>query len=166
MGKSLLILGAGRHGQVVYELASLDKTYETIYFLDDYCSDKFIIGKLCDLEHYCSSFDCIFPAFGDNVARLKILNKLLCTGVFVPILKHPNTYISRTSKLGSGCIVEAQAVINIGAELDIGCIIGPGTIIEHYSKLGKCVHADCGAIIKTENRIEDCTYIAPGKIIL
>ena len=63
--KSLLIIGAGGHGQVVKEIAQ-DLGYERIDFIDDHNSRA--IGKIKDLENF-KEYQNAFVGIGNNKLR-------------------------------------------------------------------------------------------------
>ena len=79
--KSLIILGAGGHGKVVYETALISRNFKNISFLDDKFVNKnssFIaqgvplIGKLNYIKTISckKSFECAIVAFGDSILRI------------------------------------------------------------------------------------------------
>lgn len=82
--KSLLIVGAGGHGQVVKETVDALGKFERIEFLDDV--NPMAIGKLEEMEKFREHFDCIFPAVGNNELRRKIMENAKKLNYEVPVL--------------------------------------------------------------------------------
>lgn len=124
--KRLVILGAGGHGQTVADVARQSGCYDEILFLDDRAKEA--AGKCSEFLKYMEPDTEMYPAFGNNESRLKW---------------------ERTS----GVHVRMACIINCGAIVDHGCVLGEG------------VHVGPGAIVKAENDIPRCTKIESGEVI-
>ena len=77
MNKKIAIIGAGGHGKVIGEIASLNY-YETIHFFDDRVMQiKLFPFKIKDtvnnLKNYLKNYNSFFVAIGDNKLRSEIM---------------------------------------------------------------------------------------------
>ena len=68
---NLLILGAGTHGQDVYEMCMQLHVFKEICFADDNKTGDRIIGKCRDAVRFRKDFPCAVIAIGDNAIRKK-----------------------------------------------------------------------------------------------
>ena len=129
--KSLLIIGAGGHGQVVKEIAQ-DLGYERIDFIDDYNSQA--IGKIKDLENF-KEYENAFIGIGNNQLRNKLIDLLERFGYQVPVLIHPTAYISRRASIEAGTAVEPQAIVNANTKIRKGSIVSVGGKVKDFEKI-------------------------------
>ena len=155
---NLVILGSGGYGHTVADVAEQLGRYQNIIFLDD------------ATEHPCSEYvnypeDEIYPAFGNNQARLAWVKRLEEEGFRVPTLVHPAAYISPKAKLGSGTVILPKAAVNTDVTIEKGCIINLGALIDHGCVIEEGCHICLGAIVKGENRIQSMTKIEAGEVI-
>lgn len=158
--KSLLIIGAGGHGQVIKEIAQ-ELGYEKIDFIDDYNSQA--IGKIKDLENF-KEYRNAFVGIGNNKLRNKLIDLLEHFGYQVPVLIHPTAYISRSASIEAGTVVEPQAIVNANTKIKKGSIVSVGAIIDHDVTLGKCVHINAGAIVEAGGKVKDFEKIEAGNV--
>lgn len=163
----LLILGAGGHGKVVAEIASLMGLWEEISFLDDrkslYDVIGFkVIGRFDDYMRFREEFTDAFVAIGNNQLRIKWLNALEQAGFKIPILKHPLSIISPTSHIEPGVVVMPGAVINASTKIGRGCIINTSSSIDHDSILEEGVHISPGAHLGGAVLVGTCSWICIG----
>lgn len=155
---NLIILGAGGYGHTVADVAEQLNKYQNIIFLDD------------ATEHPCSEYanyaeDEVYPAFGNNRARLDWVNRLEQEGFCVPTLVHPTAYVSPKAKLCSGTVVLPKAAVNTDVVVEKACIINLGALIDHGCVIEEGCHICLGAIVKGENRIQSMTKIEAGEVI-
>lgn len=121
------------------------------------------MGKCCDYAKFKN--DEIYPAFGNNTARLKWMNRLISEGYKVPTIIHSTAYISPRASVDIGTVVLPKSIINTDTRVGKGCIINCGAIIDHGCIIEDGCHICLGAIIKGENRISSCTKIEAGEVI-
>ena len=166
MMKKLLILGAGGYGKTVADVASQLGCYDEIAFLDD-CKlgEPNVLGNCEQYLQFAQENTEIYPAFGNNVARMAWLEKFVAHGLSVPTLVHPSAYVSPTATLGTGVTVLPKAVVNTGVTVKNGCIINIGALIDHDSVIEEGCHLAPGAIVKAENRIPAGSKIDSGTVI-
>lgn len=167
---NLLIIGAGGHGKVVAETAECEGKWGQIAFLDDRSDLKTvlsykIIGNLADYENYRGLFQYAFVAIGNNSVRLNWLDRLLNYGYKIPVIIHPNTYVSNSSIIDAGTIVLPGAVVNTSTKISRGCIININTCIDHDCEISEGVHIVSGAVVRSMSRIARLSYIGAGSCV-
>ena len=163
--KTLLILGAGGHGQVVKEIAiACGYEPQAIAFLDDNAPN--VAGKINDAPYLAPNYDGVIIAIGDNGLRQDITEKLKhFEGINIITLIHPTAYVSPSAVIGKGTVVEPKAVINANSKIGEGCIISVGTIVDHDSSVGYFSHINAGAICMAGSKVEALTKINAGEIV-
>ena len=118
--KSILIIGAGGHGQVVAECAEACG-YEKIDFLDDNYADA--VGGIDELEDIAINYDGVIVSIGNNEIRRELISRVQIIKAPLTTLIHPGAYVSPTATVGSGSIVLPGVVIHTNAIIGKGCII-------------------------------------------
>lgn len=107
----------------------------------------------------------VYPAFGNNEARINWLHRLAEAGCDVPTIIHPTAYVSPTAQVMPGAVILPHAIVNTGCEIKAGCIVNCGAIVDHGCVLEEGVHVCLGAIVKAENRIPYCMKIEAGEVV-
>lgn len=159
---NLLVLGAGGHGHVIKEIAESLGTFEKISFLDD--NSPIAIGKLCEYEKYKNEYEQAFVAIGNNLLRNQWLIRLSTVGYKIPVLIHPNSYVSPSSMIKSGSVVMTGAIIQSNVKIGLGCIVSAGAIVDHDSIIENYCHVNAGAIIPSMTTLEEGTKVDYGII--
>lgn len=163
--KRLIILGAGGYGRTVADVADQTGVYSDIFFLDDLAQNAAVLGKCMDFQAFADGNTDFYPAFGNNESRRNWIIRLQAAGCSVPVIVHPNAYVSPTAQLQSGTVILPKAVVNTGCEIKCGCIVNCGAVVDHDCVLEPGVHICLGAIVKAENRIPQSMKIEAGEII-
>ncbi len=161
----LIILGAGGHGKVVADLAEQTGKYEEIFFLDDNSQEAEVLGKCSQYLEFQSADTEMYPAFGNNTARVQWENKLLEAGISLAKIIHPLAYVSPLAEVALGCIIMPYAVVNSGTKIKKACIINIGAIVDHDCILEDGCHLAPGAIVKGENHVPKCTKVDSGEVV-
>lgn len=161
----LIILGAGGYGRTVADIARQSGRYASVGFLDDNSKSKDVIGKCADYVSHISPDTEIYPAFGNNEARLRWIEELESAGAAVPTLVHATAYISPAAIVERGTVVLPKAMINTDTKVKQGCIINCGAIIDHGCVIEEGAHICLGAIVKAENQIPRCMKVDAGAVI-
>lgn len=156
---NLLILGAGDHGQNVYETAHSIHIFEKIDYLDDFKTGDNIVGKCTDFKNFVDEYPVAIPAFGDNQLRKKWFELLQEAGFILPILVHPTALVSPTAELEQGTIVEARATVNSGAVIGKACIISTSTTVDVSVMMGDFTYTEPGITIQKRAVIEPMSNI-------
>lgn len=154
----LAVIGAGGHGKVVAELAAALGTYGEIVFLDDRAQGSIngfpVIGTTLLLENSLSpeQFD-IAVAVGNNRIRRQIAEKAAALGFALPVLIHPDAYVSPSATVDHDCLLDAFVHISPGAHLSgnthIGeeSWIGTGACSRQQIRIGSRATIGAGAVI-------------------
>ena len=161
--KSLLIIGAGGHGQVVKEIAEACG-YETINFLDDNSPNA--VGKVNETPYKAPNYDGVIVGIGNNAIRCRISEQLeKVEGINNVTLIHPTAYVSSSAIIGKGTVVEPHAIINANSKIGEGCIISVGSIVDHDSSIGYYSHINAGSICMAGSNVKAITKVNAGEII-
>lgn len=174
---ALLILGAGGHARVVAETALASGDFFSIAFLDDRCCNVDppplvlgwpVLGPLSQalepaIRH---SFSQAVVAVGHAAIRLPWLQQLTAAGYGLPVLIHPNAWVSPSACIAMGSVVFAQAVIQSQAAIGSGAILNTGCSIDHDVRLGDGVHICPGAHLAGEVEVGARSSIGTGASVI
>jgi len=103
---------------------------------------------------------------GDNLVRKRFADHARSIGLRLPVLIHPNAYVSPTAHLGEGTVVLAGAVVGAHAKIGELCIINTGAVVDHDCELGDCVHVAPGSTVTGGITIGNNVLIGAGATIL
>ena len=163
---NLLIIGAGGHGRVVYDIARMNGSYDRIAFLDDNMindSTYEVIGRPSDILNYKDEFNYAFVAVGNAKIRSKILDEIKNDFNIVTII-HPSASIAQSSCIDYGVYVGANAVINSNCRVEEGCIVGIGALIDHDCIISKYSYVNAGAIVRVNSHLNEYSLVSVGEI--
>lgn len=142
MSKSIIIIGAGTYGEVMFELAE-SCGYQVVGFLDEddnklgeevmgvKVEGKFSDWKVEDIRN--KNF---VVAIGNNKIRHDIMVSILANGGNTPTLIHPTAQISKSAQIGKGVYIQMGAVIWTKVHIGDFTIISPNTVIAHHTSIG------------------------------
>ena len=139
----LLIVGAGRFGQFVRELAQ--PKYSQIDFLDD--NSPLSIGKIDECAKFKDKYDYAIVAMGDNEIRLQLLDKLENAGFKIATIISDRAYVSPYASIAEGCVIEPMAVIKSNAIIERGVLISAGSTINYNARVCKGCSLDCSSVV-------------------
>lgn len=181
--EKLLLVGAGGFGRVVSELAV--QKYDCA-FVDDgvetgteICGVK-VVGCVSDLPKLFDTYKLLVVTIGNNAVRERIYNTAEKIGYAFPNLIHPSAYVSPYAKMGRGCVLLHNAVVQNGSAVGSGVLLNPGVEIHHdcsvddfaliytnsvvrtYAKVGKRVRIGSNVTISNEVTVPDDADIKNG----
>lgn len=165
--RKLAVIGAGGHGKVVAELAAALGTYGEIVFLDDRAQGSVngfpVIGTTLLLENSLSpeQYD-VAVAVGNNRIRRQIAEKAAALGFALPVLVHPDAYVSPSATVGQGSVVMAKAVVQADSVLKDGVIVNTAATVDHDCLLDAFVHISPGAHLSGNTHIGEESWIGTG----
>ena len=157
----LLIIGAGRFGQFVKEIAQ--SKYSKIDFLDD--NSPLAIGKIDDCAKFKDEYDYAIVAIGDNELRLKFLDMLDSVGFKIATLISDKAYISPSANIARGCIIEPMAVVKSLATLERGVIVNAGATVNFNAHVCKGASLDCNSVVGYDVVVPEKMSLQYGQLI-
>ena len=143
-GLNLLILGAGSHGQEVYEIASQLHVFCRIDFLDDDENKDYVIGPWDCIDELRDEYAAAIVAVGNEELRKYWSARLVQAGYVMPTLVHPSAIVSPKATLGAGTVIGARAAISPGARIGAGCIIAAGVALSRDENIEDWAHIEIG----------------------
>lgn len=169
----VVIIGAGGHARVVYEVLRYDKNVEVVAFVDNVTrgADEEIMGVPMVGDHS------VIPALirdgvkgaivgiGDNTIRAGYFVQLKAMGVELIKAIHPTAHIAYNARIEEGCMVVAGATVATSARVGKNVIINTGAIVEHEDVLGDHVHIAPGVVLAGRVRVGEETFIGAGSIV-
>lgn len=184
---SLIIVGAGGHGRCCLDIAR--ETYDDIVFLDDgligkTINDCKVIGGMKNMQALREKYANIFIAIGNNKLRKKLITQaqeigfnvvnLISTSAIVSkyskvgcgCVVFPNVVIEPNSILGNGCIVCANTVVNHDAVVEDGCLIYSNSVIRPNTSIGALTRIGSNCTIKFGIKIDEMSDIEDGKVVI
>lgn len=169
--KTLIIFGAGGHGRVVADVATVLGHWTSVVFYDDFHPKGFrsgfwtVEGSSRDLETLSRGDHDIAVGIGDNVKRLELVQKILDLGFCLPPIVHPSASVSPRAELGPGSVVFPQSAINVGSSIGKGCIVNTGAIVDHDSKVGDGVHLSPGSALAGNVTVGKLSWVGIGACV-
>lgn len=158
----LLIVGAGGFGKVVLEHAI--REYECA-FVDDgveigtkICGCP-VIGKLADIKMFRSEYGYLIVAIGNNKVREKVYKEASILCYRFPNIICSSAYISPYAKIGKGCVILNNVVLQNGSVIGDGVILNPGVEIHHESTVGNNVLIYSNSVIRSLAVVGDRAWI-------
>lgn len=172
----IIILGAGDHGRVVYDILESEKRHFQVEGYIDLLDNKEIWGHLHagkpvfggpdKLEGiFASGIQYAAVAIGDNSIRRKYFEEAEKFGFNIASAVHPQAAVSKNAYVGRGACICAGAAINIGAYLGRGVIVNTGATIDHDCRLGDFAQIAPGVHMAGNITVGDDTFIGTGAII-
>lgn len=163
----IFIIGAGGHGSVVAETASL-LGYTISGFIDD--NPEFIGAKVLDWNVLgdCSLIPdgaTVALGIGQNSVRSRLINFAKAHAWELPVIAHPSAVISPSAVLGQGTVVMAQVAVIAKANIGMGCILNTGCSVDHDCILGDFVHIAPGARLAGYVTVGEETLVGVGSSV-
>lgn len=167
LNKKLVMIGAGGHAKVCYDIAQKMNKWNKIIVLDDNLENEYfkISGLINQTKNYLNDAD-VFVAIGDNKTRESITKKMTDLNVELATLIHPQAAIASNVKINKGTVIMAGAVINSNTKIGKGCIINTSSSIDHDNNIDDFVHISPGAHLAGLVTIGEKTWIGAGAIII
>ena len=161
----LVIIGAGGHGKVCSEIASLNG-FRHIIFLDDSAEKSAVTaGKTDEFTKYIEDH-CFFVALGSNQLRQTFAESIINAGGELVSLIHPGSTISPSAVIRPGAVVMAGVVINADAEIGKCAIVNTASSLDHDNVLSDYTHIGVGAHLAGTVHIGERTFIGAGVTII
>lgn len=174
-----VIFGVGHLSEMLYS-----------YIADEECGEIacFTVGRnympqsdcsslprpICALEDLPKLFDCapeeIFVTVGVgynamNDIRKAVFHQIKNLGYQIEGFVHRSAVVASSSKMGKGCILMENAILQPYAEIGDGNILWSGAIVSHHARLGDYNFLAPSASIAGEARIGDRCFIGNNSTI-
>lgn len=168
--KKLAIYGAGGHGRVVADTASMLGWQEIVFYDESWPQHQknsiwLVLGNYENLLASLAQYDGVIVAFGNCVIRLEKTRELARLGASIISLVHPKAFVSPNSTLGQGSVVFAGAVINIEAKVGEASIINTGATVDHDCVIASGVHICPGANLSGGVEVGESSWIGVGSCV-
>lgn len=161
----LVILGAGRFGFQMEDIATQSGKFSEICFLDDNSKNARVCGVCADFPAFSDGDTVFYAAFGDNDLREKWNLALIAAGAPRATLIHPTAYVSPTATVSAGAAILPMACVGSYTVVGDGCIVNSGVSIDHDCTLGAYTHILIGAVLRADNHLPPKTRIEAGEVL-
>lgn len=186
-----LIFGASRQGSVVLEILRAQGIFAIKGFLDD---DVSLHGTVMNGLPVLGAMDwakanpdrslAAIVAIGNNEARITVGNQLRRQGIELINAIHPSAIVMDGTRMGTGDLIcagavivtgtclEDDVVINTGATVDHDCVlhtgayISPGVHTAGRVTIGRGAFLGVGAVLGPEVTIGDWCVVGAGSVVL
>ncbi len=172
----MLIVGAGGFAKQLLPVIEHLGLSDQVTFYDDYSNDTsslisrnfHVIRNEEQLRNYFSKGDFRFVnALGGPSKRYEIHQKIVALGGIPTNLIDPNTRISQYEvKIGIGCCILQDVIIEPCAQLGDGCLINLKSMITHDTIIGNFTEISPGVTLLGASKIGNFVFIGAGAIVL
>ena len=170
----LYIIGAGGHGKVVAEVATLMGIFEKIFFLDDkkevgtYVLNCEVINNVefNFIKTIVNKKNNFFVAIGDCLKRKELQEKLTEHNANISTLVHPNASVSKFSKIDPGSIVCSGAILGPDSKIGKGTIINHCSTVDHDCNIGQFTHICPHSSLSGGVKIGDLSILGTGTRVI
>ena len=166
--RTLIIVGAGGHGKVCADCATLLGQWQKIVFLDSGYPEKQhwygceVVGHTDALSEFVSDQHDFFVAIGDNHVRARLIAKIESLNANLTNLIHPSAAISDSVKINVATLVLAQCAINADTTVGKGCIVNTGAKIDHDCIIDDYVHLGPGVSLAGSVQVGEKSFLGIG----
>ena len=163
MTEKLLVIGAGGFGRVVSELAI--QKYDCA-FVDDgvevgteICGVK-VIGRVSDLPKLFDTYKLLIVTIGNNAVRERIYDAAEQIGYAFPNLIHSSAYVSPYAKMGWGCVLLNNSVVQNGSTVGNGVLLNPGVEVHHDCSVDDFALIYTNSVVRTYAKVGNVCALA------
>ena len=168
MNKKVYIIGAGGHGEVIWDsLEEMGISPEA--FLDDafpkinLVSGKPVLGKVSLAKELEGLF---VVAIGNNLIRRKIVSKLNFPEERYLTVIHPTAFVAKDVKIGAGTMIIAHSVINTGSVIGKHVIVNTSASLDHHNFIEDFTHIAPGTHTGGNVKIKECAFVGIGVSVI
>jgi len=168
--KKIAIYGAGGHGRVVADTASMLGWQEIVFYDEAWPQHQknsiwSVVGNYENLLANLAQYDGVIIALGNCAVRLEKTRELARLGAPIISLVHPKAFVSSISTIGQGSVVFAGAVINIEAIVGEASIINTGATVDHDCVIASGVHICPGANLSGGVEVGESSWVGVGSCV-
>lgn len=117
------------------------------------------------LQRYGWDGACIALATGNNELRRKLYGYFDGHGFAMPTVRNRDTWISGESHMEDACFVAHGCQVNALSRIGRGCILNTDTVIEHECVLGEFVNIAPGAVLLGNVTMGDGTFVGANAVV-
>ena len=156
MRDKLLLIGAGGLGRVTLEHAM--EKYQCSFVDDAYpvgmeiCGSP-VVGAIADLPRLREEYTHLVVTIGDNRLREEIYRQAEALGFTFPNMVACSAYVSPFARLGWGCILLNNAVVQNGAQIGNGVVLTVGVEAHHDCAIGDFALVYTNSVVRTGAKI-------------
>lgn len=174
VSKPVIILGAGGHAKVVFDILQLTGAEIIGIISPDETRGRFCFGiEVLGNDEVVATYSPEDVILANGIGHLvrkdirkKISVKMRQQGYSFASLVHPSATIAGDVDLAEGVQIMAGAIIQPGTSVSEDSIINSGAIVDHDCKIGKNCHVAPGAVCCGNVHIGDNTFIGAGATII
>ncbi|TKX82268.1 acetyltransferase [Halorubrum sp. SD626R] len=168
-----IIIGAGGHARVVYDILRHDRNITVESFVDNTRrgSDEDIMGVQVTGDHSVipslieDGVNLFIIAVGDNDIRQDHFETLREHELRPVNAVHPSAEITPTAKLGTGSVFAASSNVSTNAVVGNNVIINTDALVEHETEVHDHAHIGPGSKIAGRVEVGDGAFIGIGTTI-
>lgn len=171
----VVIWGASGQALVVAEIVKQADSYELVGFLDNLNPERqgqpfagaTILGGEEQLPSLLAAgINQLILAFGNNVARLRLAERVTVMGFQLVSAVHPQAAVASDAVIGRGSVIKAGACIDPNVQIGENSIIGAGVTIGHGCRLADGTRISGGTNLAGEIRIGRATWLGTGTNVM
>lgn len=170
-GTTVVVVGAGAHGQVIAEALIESKTRVVVFADDDpelrgkSVLNLPIVGSVLEAAEAAGTESAFIVAVGSNALRQSLQTRLDDLGVAIASAIHPFSYVAPSARIGPGTMVCPGAVVNTGTVIGRGVVLNSGSSIDHHSIVGDWSTIAPGARTAGQVNVGRRSYVCTGAVI-
>jgi len=177
MAEEIIIVGAGAHSRVVFDILRADgKAAQVTAFVDAEARpesqgmtlfDRKIIPSIEAMDEYVRGKDVMaIIGHGNNSKRKDLLAHLETLGVRIGTAIHPTAIISPDVEIGPSTTISAGVVIVTGARIGRACIINTSATVDHDCEVGDFTQIAPGAHLGGRVTVGPEAFIGIGAVVI
>lgn len=169
-----IIIGAGGHSRVVYDILRYDQNVNVVSFIDNtprgteesimgvpVRGDHDIIPDVVD-DHDVGGF---IVAVGDNDIREAHFKKLRDMGLEPVSAIHAEAFISKTATIGPCSVVASGVDVSTNVKVGENSILNTGAVVDHETTIQAHTHIAPGSTVAGRVTIGQNTFVGMGSTI-
>lgn len=171
--RKVIVYGASGHAKVVIDIVERMGECQIIGLIDDnpelkgqevfgyeVLGDANILAEAGNL-----GAEAGIVGIGDNRIRGLLADRISQYGLELISAVHPSARISRGVRLGPGCAIMANAVVNADSSLGANVIVNTAATVDHDNVIADCVHLSPGVHLAGGVRVGAYSHLGTGVVV-
>ncbi len=105
-------------------------------------------------------------AIGNPKIRKEWFTKLKEAGFELPSLISDKAFITPSSDIVEGAIIEEMVVVKTAAKVECGSIISSGAVVNYNTIVKDFCHIDCNAVVGAGAIVPKSTHLNYGQVVM